>query len=641
MNAKLVIALLAPWITGVTLGSPAWLILLSGIAPWAVADWLARNTEFISIKQAFTGLLLIEALTCIAAGLWLAAHKGWKRFDQSRRTWLIAVLAPAALVGIGLAMRGTSVEFPSDSFHYYHFNFTQEQLASKVAPGLDYSSVHNWYYSTQYFLWNLQNNLSISTAGKIAGLNTFTAILAGTNLTWQLTKRWELAWLSCILFLVGLGHQSFSFIHQISLNGTLVGIALVLATTTPLLKSISVDNIDVKKLIGCTVVVLVTGSIAFKAHAATGYFTLNLAAATWIAASLAIKQSRIIRVITAALTTTGLAILNKKEFNPNLRLVYEYPEYMRIVHSISINGNTFYWFWPALPNSTLEITLIASTVLAIICLWIKAKGISTLANSTVALCSLPFIVFAEWLIPGINDLVFKLTSPEVAYRIAWTSLFWISIPVMTMEISNALSGRYHEINSWLKNGVLTMLALLAIPVHIGTESNIFNSKIPHLLSPLESTSVADGSSIEPIIKHLNSICILEKGLTQGYLLSDPFVGAVLSRANCGYPLAGLNYGRNSVESAEKGFYPDLSLAINNKQNLNKWLTEKQINMIVLKSSYPSYYSEIGMNSRHWQPDLVSGYKNLAVNQLNEALLKQVGFSKRLQGNNLLVFTRNS
>ena len=211
---------------------------------------------------------------------------------------------------------------------------------------------------------------------------------------------------------------------------------------------------------------------------------------------------------------------------------------------------------------------------------------------------------------------------------------------MAMEISKTLSSQHGIINQWLKAVILGVVALLSIPVHLGTESNILNSKVPHLVSPLESASVADGSSVEPIIKPLDLICHQDEALKQGYLLSDPFVGAVLRRSKCAYPVAGLDYTKNSVESAEKGFYQGLSNSINSEKGLKHWLDDKQINIIVLRSKYPAYYSEIGMNSRHWQPDLVSSYQNLTLNKLNEALLKKVGFSKQLQQNDLLVFTRN-
>ena len=170
MSGKLILALVAPWISGVALGWPAWLILLSGIAPWALADWLARNTDFASIKQAFTALLLIEAAVCVAASIWIARRKVIGRIHWTKHSLLFASFLPAAFTAIALCMRGTIVEFPTDSFVYYHTNFAQEQLVSKAAPGLTYDSSQNWYYSTQYFLWNLQN-LTISTASKIAGLN--------------------------------------------------------------------------------------------------------------------------------------------------------------------------------------------------------------------------------------------------------------------------------------------------------------------------------------------------------------------------------------------------------------------------------------------------------------------------------------
>ena len=485
MSTKLILAILAPWLTGTALGMPAWLIIVSGITPWAAADILARNTEAISIKQAYTAVLLIEAVSCFATICWLISRKRCPEIKWSTSRWLFAVLTPAALIGIGLTMRGVIVEFPTDSFYYYHTNFALEQLTSKIGPGLGYNSGQNWYYSGQYFLWNLQNSLSIKTASGIAGLNSFLAILASGNLAWRLTRRWELAWLCSLLFLVGFGNQSFSFIHQLSLNGTLIGIALILSAATPLLDAVDAATVEIGKLLGYTVLMTAIGWLAFKAHALAGYFTLNVLAATWLSACIANSQSRITRAITAGASAATIAILRKKDYDPNLQAVSEYPEYMRIVHVRSFYGNTLLWFWPALPNSTLEISLIASTVFAAANIVIRSSGISAIANSSVALSALPFIVYAEWLLPGVNDLTFKLISPEVAYRIAWSSLFWISIPVMAMEISKALSSQHGKVDQWLKAVILAVVGLLSVPVHHGTESNILNSKVPHLLSPLE------------------------------------------------------------------------------------------------------------------------------------------------------------
>ena len=640
MSAKLILAIICPWIIGIGFNVPAWSMIMLGILPWGIADWTARNSDLVSIKQAFNLVLLIESVIAFCA-ICFFIFKGY-RFSENKLSlkWHCAVVIPSVVAGLFLAIRGANIEFPTDMFNYHYRNLSQDQLLSQEGREFLYNSRYNWHYSMQHFLWNLQNNYSISTSGKIAALNTFVALLASANLTWVLTKRWELSWLSTLIFLIGFGHQSFSFAHQISLNGTLIGIAAILASATPLFISLNKSGCKPKDLILRSILVICAGIISYKAHAVTAYFTANILIATWAVACFTFSKKRIIRGLSLILSFTGLAVLNKMELHSNFVGVANYPEYMKIVHRLKFLDYDFQIFWPALPNSTIEITFIACIVLSIGVIYCKYISEGAVKNSSLALSILPFIVLAEWVVPGINDLTFKLISPEVAYRIVWTTLFWISIPVLLLEISKNLQSRFIQIDNCLKAALVFLLVALAIPIHNGKESNILNSKVPHLLSPLELSSMADGSFIEADINTINEFCMKTEFPRNSRLLSDPYIGEILnSQSECPKSLAKLDYTKNSFEGAETS-YAGLRKAKNSFHALNEWLEVNSIGMIAIMINHNSYSSEIGLNSRSWQSDLVSSYQHLSVNNFDRRMLEEVGFSETMVTNKLVIFTRN-
>ena len=638
MSAKLILAIICPWIIGMGFNIPAWSMIMLGILPWGIADWAARNSDLISIKQAFSLVLLIESIAAFCA-ICFFIFKGY-RLSKNKLSlkWYCAVLAPSVTAGLFLALRGANIEFPTDMFIYHNRNLSQDQLLSQAGREFLYNSRFNWHYSMQQFIWNLQNNYSISTSGKIAALNAFIALLASANLTWVLTKRWELTWLSTLIFLIGFGHQSFSFAHQISLNGTLIGIAAILASATPLFISLNKSGCKPKDLILRSILVICAGIISYKAHAVTAYFTANILIATWAVACFTFSKKRIIRALSLILSTTGLAILNKMELHLNFVGVANYPEYMKIIHKLKFLNYDFQVFWPALPNSSIEITFIACGVLSIVVIYCKYISEGAVKKSSLALSILPFLVLAEWVVPGINDLTFKLISPEVAYRIAWTTLFWISIPVLLQEISKSLGSKFTNTNNYLKASLAIFLVALGIPIHNGKESNILNSKVPHLLSPLETSSMADGSLIQGDLDLLNRFC--KKLSPNSYTLSDPFIGEILAyRSECPSPLAIRDYNSLSLEATESMYYLGLKEAMADESSLKQWLEAKSIGAVVLRKSHQNYTSEIGLNSRHWQADLVSSYQDLSLAKLNEHNLKRAGFTNIVSTPNLLVFTQ--
>lgn len=638
MSIKLLIAILCPWLICIGLNRPAWTMIMLGILPWGMADWAARNTDLVSIEQAFNLILLVEFIGALfVVTIYLTK---WRQLEKRKLdlNWHCAVLAPALIAGIFLALRGVNIEYPTDLFIYHNRNLSQNQLLSQAGNELIYNSRFNWHYSTQHYLWNLQNNFSISTSGKIAALNAFTALLASSNLTWVLTKRWELSWLCTLLFLIGFGHQSFSFAHQISLNGTLIGLAAILASATPLIISLDKSHSRTKDIILRSLLIIGTGIISYKAHAVTAYFTMNLLITTWCTACLTLNKKRSIQALSLVVIAAALARLNNMRLHGSFEQVSNYPEYMRIVHKIHFLDWNFTVFWPALPNSTIEITFIACAVLSFIVICCKYMSKRKVSNSSISLGILPFLVLAEWVMPGINNLTFKLISPEVAYRIAWTTIFWVSIPVLLLEISHNLQSILIHTNSYLKATLITLLLALGIPIHNGKESNILNSKVPHLLSPLEIASMADGSVVEGDLRALNNFC--KKQSQSSFTLSDPFIGEILTyRSECPTPIAKRDYQALSLESAEATHYRGLKEAITDDNNLKQWLEDNSIGVVVLRKSHQNYTSAIGLNSRHWQADLVSSYKDLSLTKLSKGSLKRAGFSKFRSTPNFLIFSK--
>jgi hypothetical protein len=260
-----------------------------------------------------------------------------------------------------------------------------------------------------------------------------------------------------------------------------------------------------------------------------------------------------------------------------------------------------------------------------------------------ALALLPPLVLMEWWLPFVNDLVFKLIEPDSAYRLVWTTLFWISIPAMAWALDrrhreNAGPGR-SRVRRVLVAAIAGLVTVLAIPVDVGGRSNVFVSKVPHLITPLQEVRQADGATIEPILGRLRVLCDRDPRLRGRTLLSDPYVGAVVSRRQCLAPVAERDITKLAAYKVEAGQYPGLRRALASPAGLRAWLDEHRVDLVLLRDAYVPYESRIGRASNHWQPDLLSRYADLSLNSLTTVQLDRVGFRLVAHEHGLRIYLR--
>jgi hypothetical protein len=278
--------------------------------------------------------------------------------------------------------------------------------------------------------------------------------------------------------------------------------------------------------------------------------------------------------------------------------------------------------------ATWEPAFLVSLGFSLLCcgLW---RGWRQPPGAVLALALLAPLVLLEWWCPFVNDLVFKLIEPDSAYRLVWTSLFWISIPTMAWALernwrgagrANASRGR-----QLVTATLVGLIAVLAIPLHLRGRTNVLFSKVPHLLTPLVEVRHADGGTIEPIIVPLRSLCERHPQLKGRTLLSDPYVGAVLGPRQCLVPFAGRDITKLAASTVETGQYPGLRHALASSADLKAWLEEHRVDLVVLRDAYVPYESRIARASNHWQPDLLTSYADLSLNTLTTAQLSRVGF----------------
>ena len=630
MQLQLITALLAPCLIGLGLRWPAWRLLLLAILPWPLIDWLVCLRLLASRRQAFDGLLLVEL--ALAAAIWLIELRALARATPSARRQrlqglvapasLQAVLAPALVVGLGLLLHGSHVEYPADPSAYYAL-FGRNQLEAQNLSPFTYDSQSNWHYSSYSYLLGLPEQLSRSSANLIVALSSFLAVLASTQLCWRLGRDWRLCWLSALLFLVGLGNQDFSYAHNSALNGTVTGLALVLSGATPLFQLLARGGGSLRQRSWPLLVLLVSGFFAGRAHGLNTYMLLNLLLAGG-GALLWLQPSRRATAAAAGLALTVLALLHARPPHPMVAKVLAYPESARIVHSLSLAGQRLLVFLPRTPNSCLEVGFIAAVLLAVATLARLRRGRdrSGLTGPVIALALLPLLVLAEWLLPFVNDLVFKLLAPDSAGRLYWTSLFWLGLPLLLQnwrQQGPALPQR------WLTGALTAVLVLLMLPIHDNRRVNVFHSKLPHLIQPLAETQPASPAAIEPVLPLLQQLCREQPALAGQRLLADPFVGTVLQHRQCATPFASRDATYLDIRLAERGQYPGLEQTIADPERLAAWLDQKGIGVVVLRDPAPIYWSSNGAATGHWSATLISDYGRLAVNRLSPERLAAAGF----------------
>lgn len=627
---QLITALLAPTLIGLGLRWPAWRVLLLAILPWPIVDWLVCLQLLPSRRQALDGVMLIEI--GVAAGVWILALRSLAQAPAAARRQrladllapavLRAVLAPALLVGLGLLLHGTQVEYPADPSAYYTL-FGRDQLGATSLSPFAYDNQANWHYSSYSYLLGLPEQLSRNSANLVVALSSFLAVLASTQLCWQLGRDWRLCWLSALLFLVGLGNQDFSYAHNSALNGTITGLALVLAGATPVLLMLARGGIRRWQEAGWLLLMLVCGFFAGRAHGLNTYMLLNLLVASG-ASLLWLQPSRRATAVAAGLALTILVLLHGRPPHPMVEKVLAYPESARIVHSLSLAGQRLLVFVPRTPNSCLEVGFVAAVLLAVVTLARLRRGRrrSGLNGAVFALALLPLLVLAEWLVPFVNDLVFKLLAPDSAGRLYWTSLFWLGIPLLLQnwrQQGQALPQR------WIPAALTSTLVLLMLPIHDNQRVNVLHSKLPHLIQPLAETTAASPAAIEPVLPLLRQLCRQDPALAHQLLLSDPFVGTVLQHRQCATPLASRELPTIEVRQAEAGKYPGLRQALGSPGQLSAWLRRQRIGVVVLRDPTPVYRSSSGAATGHWTPELVSDYGRLSLNQLTPERLAAAGF----------------
>ena len=638
----LLLAIAAPLLWGWRWRRPGWQMLLLGVGSWAAIGWLSLLPAGPTLRQSY-GLLAVLDLLVVAAALGIRPLRWRQRLaDPALGRPLLAVLAPALLCALALAMRGVVLEFPSDGFVYYSTYFGSDLLDTVRLDPLRYRSPANWFFTAASFLFGFPDALAPWRASLLAGLNTFLVLAASCQLSLRLTGRVALCWLTALLFLLGMGHQNFSFFHQIALNGTLPGLALVLAAATPLLGLLQRPHWPGARSVAAAMGLLLGAAyLAYHAHGVTAFLTVNLLVGT-TAACLVLWPSR--RRLLAAAAAAGLllAALQRLPWHPKLESFYAWPETMRFVHDYRLLGHRFFYFWPSLPVATWEPVFLAALGLSLVCAVVwrcrrQAPG------AVLALALLAPLVLLEWWAPFISDLVFKLIEPDSAYRLVWTSLFWISIPAMAQALDPG--GRRDRSRGWSRErGILMamlagLITVLAVPIGLRGRSNAFVSKLPHLLTPLEEVRPADGATIEPILGPLRELCGREPRLQGRTLLSDPYVGAVLGTRQCLAPLASRDITKLAATTVETGQYPGLLSALGSTAALRAWLDERRVDVVVLRDAYVPYESRIARASNHWQPDLISRYGDLSLNRLSSAQLARVGFQLVRHEHGMRVYLR--
>ncbi|MBW4532016.1 MAG: hypothetical protein KME02_15130 [Aphanothece saxicola GSE-SYN-MK-01-06B] len=637
--APLLLAIAAPLLWGWRWRRPTWQILLLGVGSWGAIGWLSLLPGGPGLRQAF-GLLVGLDLLLVAAALVVRPHRWRERLgDRSLRRPLLAVLAPALLCAVALGWRGVILEFPSDGFVYYATYFGSDLLDTVRLDPLRYSAPANWFFTAASFLFGFPEALEPWRASLLAALNTFLVLLASCQLSLRFTGKVALCWLTALLFLLGMGHQNFSFFHQIALNGTLPGLALVLAGATPLLGLLQGVAWPGARRVGqATAVLLVSSYVAYHAHGVTAFLTVNLLIVT-STASLVLWPSRQRRVVGVAGAGVLLLALNRLPWHPRLESFYAWPETMRFVHDYRLLGHRFFYFWPSLPVATWEPVFLAALGFSGVCLafwrsWRQPPG------AVLALALLAPLVLLEWWAPFVSDLVFKLIEPDSAYRLVWTSLFWISIPAMAWALERRwrAAGRTRGV---LVVTIAGLIAVMAFPLELRGRPNVLVSKVPHLLTPLEEVRQADGATIEPILKPLRELCDRDPSLKGRTLLSDPYVGAVVGTRQCLLPVAARDITKLAASTVESGQYPGLRRALGSPAALKAWLDRNRVDLVVLRGDYAPYLSRIARASNHWQPDLVSSYADLSLNSLTTAQLQRAGFrlERREQGMRIYLRTR--
>ncbi len=637
--APLLLAIAAPLLWGWRWGRPTWQVLLLGVGSWAAIGWLSLLPGGPSLRQAY-GLLVLVDLLVVVAALAIRPRRWRDRLaDHALARPLLAVLAPALLCAVALGWRGVILEFPSDGFVYYATYFGSDLLETVRLDPLRYSAPANWFFTAASYLFGFPEALAPWRASLLAALNTFLVLLASGQLSMRLTGKVSLSWLMALLFLLGMGHQNFSFFHQIALNGTLPGLALVLAGATPLLGLLQARAWPGARRVGqATAVLLVPGYLAYHAHGVTAFLTINLLIVA-SAASLVLWPSRQRLMLGTAGAGLLLLVLNRMPWHPKLESFYDWPEPMRFVHDYRFLGHHFFYFWPSLPVATWEPVFLAALGFSGVCLglwrsWRQPPG------AVLAMALLAPLVLLEWWAPFINDLVFKLIEPDSAYRLVWTSLFWISIPAMAWALDRRWqAGRRPR--AVLMATLSGLLAVLAFPLELRGRPNIFVSKVPHLLTSLEEVRQADGTTIEPLLGPLRELCDRERLLAGRTLLSDPYVGAVLGTRQCLTPVAARDITKLAASTVETGQYSGLRSALGSPASLRAWLDGRRVDVVVLREAYVPYASRIARASNHWQPDLVSRYADLSLNSLTTHQLQRVGFRQVRRGQGVRIYIRTT
>ncbi len=640
----LLLAIAAPLLWGWRWRRPTWQVLVLGVGSWAAVSWLTLLPAGPSLRQSYGLLVVLDSLV-VAAALVVRPRRWRQRLaDRALGRPLLAVVAPALLCAVALGWRGVILEFPSDGFVYYATYFGSDLLETVRLDPLRYSAPANWFFTAASYLFGFPEALEPERASLLAALNTFLVLLASCQLSLRLTSKVALCWLTALLFLLGMGHQNFSFFHQIALNGTLPGLALVLAAATPVLGLLQRPGWPGGRRVGqATAVLVVGGYFAYHAHGVTAFLSVNLliAAAT---ASLVLWPSRQRLLVSAAGAGLILLALNRLPWHPRLESFYAWPETMRFVHDYRFLGHRFFYFWPSLPVATWEPVFLVALAFSGVCLWLWRSWRHP-PGAVLSLALLAPLVLLEWWAPFANDLVFKLIEPDSAYRLVWTSLFWISIPAMVWALDQRWrlnsQGRPSRARGLLMATTAGLIAVLAFPLELRGRPNVLVSKVPHLLTPLEEVRQADGVTIEPILGPLRELCEREPLLKGRTLLSDPYVGAVVGTRQCLAPVAARDITKLAASTVEAGQYPGLRRALESPAALRTWLDGNRVDLVVLREAYTPYVSRIARASNHWQPDLVASYADLSLNSLTTAQLKRVGFRlvRREQGMRIYLRTR--